>query len=96
MKRFGFIIAAVPVFASILYAGETKLGKPLTVAETSTINELLTHPEKYVGRDVRIEGEIIAVCQNAGCWIEVRDSSSSYGVPQKLDRQLRCKIPPLC
>jgi Domain of unknown function (DUF4920) len=85
MKRFGFIVFAVILVSLTLSAEELKLGKPLTVSTTSTIKQLLTDPEKYLGKDVRIEGEITGVCQNAGCWIEVRDSSSTEGIRVKVN-----------
>ncbi len=58
-----------------LMAGETKLGKPVSVTNPTPINEIMANPEKYLGKDVMIEGEITSVCQRQGCWIDVRDSS---------------------
>ena len=69
-------VALTVLFSPPLLAGEEKLGKPVDLKSTVTVKELLGNPEKYVGKDVRVEGEIVDVCQNAGCWIDLRDAST--------------------
>ena len=34
--------------------------------------ELLAKPAEYDGKRVRTRGEVVAVCQNAGCWADLR------------------------
>jgi hypothetical protein len=74
------LLLAVP-----LYAGETQLGKPISVQSPTAIKELLQHPESYLGKDVRIEGEITEVCQMMGCWMNVKDASSSESIQVKVN-----------
>lgn len=42
-------------------------------AEPLPLAALLDQPERYTGQVVRTEGEISAVCQRMGCWMELRD-----------------------
>ena len=66
-----FAIAALAVAAS---AGEwIDLGKSLSDAETIAIGELLSHPDRYVDKVVKVEGEITDVCPKAGCWVDIAD-----------------------
>ena len=59
------------------FAAETRLGKPVTVEKATPVRELLEHPESYLGKTVRVDGEITSVCQAMGCWMEVRDDSGA-------------------
>jgi len=78
MRRIAIVSMALAlVFALPLLAGEEKLGKPVDLKDATPVKELLGNPEKYVGKDVRVDGEIADVCQNAGCWIDLKDSSTS-------------------
>ena len=67
------------------WAAEMNLGKPIDVKKTTSIRELLTNPDQYLGKDVKIEGEITAVCQNMACWINVRDSSTAETITVKVN-----------
>lgn len=74
------VLLALPTWAA-----EMNLGKPIDVKQTTTIKELLTNPDKYVGKDVKIEGEITAVCQNMACWINVKDGSTPETITVKVN-----------
>lgn len=55
-------------------AGERAYGAPLVGdAPPLALASLLDDPERYAGQVVRTEGEISAVCQRMGCWMELRD-----------------------
>ncbi len=77
MRKTYTAAAGITMLLSLpLLAAELKLGKPIDIQSTTSINELLSQPDNYVGKDVKIEGEIVDVCQNQGCFIHVKDSSS--------------------
>jgi RecJ-like exonuclease len=78
-------IAVGIVLALPLIAAELKLGKPLDIKTATPITDILTNPEKYLGKDVVIEGEITNVCQNQGCWIDVKDASSPVVMQVKVN-----------
>jgi len=82
MKRnlYLALLLALPTWAA-----EMNLGKPIDVKQTTTIKELLTNPDQYLGKDVKVEGEITAVCQNMACWINVKDGSTSETITVKVN-----------
>jgi hypothetical protein len=86
MKRIWIAIAGALVLAAMpALAGETKLGKPVTVASPTPIRELLASPDKYLGTDVAVEGEIVDVCQNQGCWMNLKDATSPEAMRIKVN-----------
>ena len=84
MRRYLMLLAAL-MLSYPLSAAEQKLGKPIDVKETTSIKAIQSSPDKYLGKTVKIEGEITQVCQMAGCWMMVRDSSSSEPIMVKVD-----------
>ena len=32
-------------------------------------------PKRFSGRALRVEGQVVAVCQEMGCWMEIRDQT---------------------
>jgi len=50
------------------------LGAPITVTETTALAAIAAHPAQYAGRPVRTEGVVSAVCQAAGCWMQIADA----------------------
>jgi len=71
MRRAAIVLMLVTM---PLIAEELKLGKPINVTPVTAISELLAKPEAYVDKTVLIEGTIAEVCQNMGCWINVKDT----------------------
>jgi hypothetical protein len=86
MRRVsGVIPALIVVLALPLLAAEQKLGKGVSLKVATPVKALLTEPEKYLGKEVMVEGEITQVCQMAGCWIMLKDASSSEPIMVKVD-----------
>jgi hypothetical protein len=46
-----------------------KLGAGVTVTEVTSIADLHATPEKFVGKTVRLDGVVSAVCTEMGCWM---------------------------
>lgn len=69
------IAAAVLVSSAVLLAAEVKLGKPLTLKQTTPIASLAGEPEKYVGKTVQAKGKVTGLCQKMGCWMNLADDS---------------------
>jgi len=63
----------------------TTYGKGVTLDSAVPITQLLAAPEVYVGRKVRVEGVISAVCAKRGCWMTVTDPESGKGVRIKVE-----------
>ena len=68
---------AAPAPAAATAAGEQAFGAPL-VGERAPVelSALIDEPAAYTGQVVRTEGVISAVCQNMGCWMELRDEQA--------------------
>ncbi len=86
MKKTLSIAAALTLaFSVALWAHEVKLGAPVTLKESTPIHELLANPAKYVGKEVRVEGEITSVCQSMGCWIKIKDAKTGAEIQVKVE-----------
>ncbi len=66
-----FIAAALVALALPLMAEDTKLGAGVTLKEATTVAALVNHPDQYVGKKVRVDGVVTAVCQAMGCWMAI-------------------------
>ncbi len=79
MKRMTIAIVVVLGIAagSLLVAQEKKYGSGVTLATATTVENLLAQPEKYLGKTVRVDGVITAVCEMAGCWVELADAKAT-------------------
>ena len=56
---------------SISSANTLQLGEPLSLTEVTKVSEINQHPEKYLGKQVLIEGLIVDVCAARGCWMDI-------------------------
>lgn len=66
-------------------AGEVKLGKPLTLKETTPIAKINGNPEAFVGKTVQVKGKVADVCQAMGCWMNLVDASGGDPVRIKVN-----------
>ena len=53
------------------------MGEPLSLAQPTTIKQLISEPEPFVGKTVQVRGKITEVCQMMGCWMMLRDEAGS-------------------
>src|SRR6185295_14959633 len=84
MKRLPLLLTLTLLLAAAaLYAGETVYGTGVHIDETLKISMLLADPDRYAGKNVRVEGTVTEVCSMAGCWMELEES------PQA---RVRCKV----
>lgn len=76
LLRFVPIVVLALVAMVPARSGEPKtFGKGVTGNETIRIGELLSEPDKYVGKTIRVSGKIKDVCPMAGCWIDIQDDA---------------------
>lgn len=62
-------------------AGDARhFGTPITVAETTRLPDLMRNAATMSGRTIRTEGTVAAVCQEMGCWMEIRDESAQVHI----------------
>lgn len=61
------------------------LGQGLRVHEATSIHTILERPDDFIGKTVRIEGEVLDVCPRKGCWAQIGDEDSSLRIKVKDD-----------
>jgi hypothetical protein len=76
--RAATLLLALTLSASARAGGATAFGKPLRGLRPTALADVLAEPRD--GREVRLEGKVQAVCQNKGCWLELRQGTSSVHV----------------
>jgi len=72
MIRVSIVVTAAAVMAlggSVL--ADTKFGAGVTLTKATPISELYASPEKFVGKTVRVDGVVTAVCTAEGCWMAI-------------------------
>ena len=75
-----FVMASSPI--------DQTLGAGVKLAEATPIAALYKNPEQFVGKTVRLDGLVTAVCQEMGCWMALADSAeSSQTVRFKVDHE---------
>jgi hypothetical protein len=62
-------LLAISLGAIAQAAAETKYGAGVTIAKATPIKDLYASPEKFVGKTVRVDGVVTAVCTEMGCWM---------------------------
>jgi hypothetical protein len=87
MKVFnGMLIVLVVLAFNIAQAGEgKKYGKPLTLKKTTKVSEILANPDKYNGKKVQVEGAIVGVCEERGCWIKIASDKEFEQIQFKVE-----------
>ncbi len=70
MKKYLFILTLL-ILCTALFAGDDALGNPITITEMTKVSDILSSPEQYIGTTVRVEGAIVDVCENRGCWMDI-------------------------
>lgn len=58
-------------FSSLAQA-ESVFGERPKLKDVVKISTLLEHPEKYLGKDIKIEGIAMDVCPKRGCWMKIK------------------------
>lgn len=80
------ILTAVLLSAATLAAvSDQKLGKGVDLTEATSIKALYDAPDKFVGKTVRVDGIVTAVCEEMGCWM-------ALGADAKAEQVVRFKV----
>jgi hypothetical protein len=54
---------------------EKKFGAPITETTETALGDIVKSPASFADKPVRTSGVVQAVCQAAGCWMEIGDGS---------------------
>lgn len=86
MVRSATFIMAVTLCLTVgLSAAGQKFGKALTVKDTTKISDIYANPDKYKDTRVRVQGPIVDVCTERGCWIEIGSDKAYQSLRFKVD-----------
>jgi hypothetical protein len=68
-----------------LSAAARKFGKPITVKETTKISDIYAKPDAFNGKRVKVQGPIVDVCAERGCWIAIGSDQEFQTLRFKVD-----------
>ena len=86
MKRISLLLSLLLLAVVPLLGKDGKsYGAGVTLAETTSVARILADPEAYVGKKVRIEGQVADVCPMQGCWMELSETRSGSSLRVKVD-----------
>jgi len=79
------LIIILFIFSTIaIYSQSEKYGRDITLNEKTKISKILAAPDKFVGKNVLVEGEVMDVCAMAGCWMELKSDAENQKVKIKV------------
>jgi hypothetical protein len=86
MRRPVIALILVALVATIgLSAAGRKFGKPLTIRDTTKISDIYASPDQFNGKRVRVQGPIVDVCAERGCWIAIGSDQEFQTLRFKVD-----------
>lgn len=71
VRHSAVAMLAIVALAAGLQAAETTYGAGVKLAEATPVKDLYASPEKFVGKTVRVDGVVTAVCTEMGCWLAI-------------------------
>ena len=87
MSRVLAAIAVVSLCVSVraVSLDVQKFGKPLTLKETTKISDIYATPDKYKDKRVKVQGSILDVCEDMGCWISLAGDKPQQSLRFKVE-----------
>jgi len=71
--------ASSPVVAAPKPSGQLFGKAPDVDTPFVALSDIMKDPKAYSGKKVRTRGEVVAVCQAAGCWCDLRPEGAESG-----------------
>lgn len=86
MTRFAAAALTLTLALTVgLSAQAKKYGKPLTLKETTKVSDIYATPEKFKGTRVLVEGPVVDVCSDMGCWLAIGSDTASQTIRFKVE-----------
>ncbi|MBI3005510.1 MAG: DUF4920 domain-containing protein [Ignavibacteriales bacterium] len=86
MKTKSLLIIFAMLLSNILIAGKgEKYGKDLTLKSKTKISDILADPKKFDGKRVLVEGDVLDVYKEQGCWIKLSGDKDNQNIRFKVD-----------
>jgi hypothetical protein len=67
------VLLAVALTVGLSARGDETIGKGVTLTEATPIQKLYQQPADFVGKTIRVDGVVSAVCEAMGCWMAIAD-----------------------
>jgi Domain of unknown function (DUF4920) len=71
--------------AGVVGAESTKYGEGVSLKEATPIADLMARPDEFVGKKIRVDGIVSAVCEEMGCWIELKEPDGAKALRFKVE-----------
>jgi hypothetical protein len=78
------LMVALAATVSVAAAAK-KYGKPLTLTETTKVSDIYAAPDAFNGKRVKVQGPIVDVCSERGCWIAIGSDKEFQTIRFKVD-----------
>lgn len=76
--RRSFLSILFLLAASAAWAAEPETyGEGVKLTASTSIQEIVSNPDAWNGKTVRVEGKVVGVCEMKGCWIELESQDQS-------------------
>lgn len=80
------LLTGLLLFVVLIKAEEvTKYGKDIELKEVTKISAILENPAEFDGKKVLVEGTILDVCPNRGCWLELSSDVENEKIRVKVN-----------
>ena len=79
------LVLGLALGAQVVAGEGTKYGEGVTLTTATPIGDILAAPETFLGKTVRVDGTVSAVCEEMGCWIELSDPRINKGLRFKVE-----------
>jgi len=66
------------------FAGTT-YGEPITLTSLTPVSAILDDPPAFIGQRVLVQGMVVAVCEEKGCWMDIAGDREFEKVQIKVD-----------
>ncbi|MBT3448765.1 MAG: DUF4920 domain-containing protein [Bacteroidetes Order II. Incertae sedis bacterium] len=63
----------------------TTYGEALTLTDVTPVSLILDNPNDFVGETVLVEGMVVGVCENKGCWLDIASDRDYEKIQVKVD-----------
>ncbi|MEI6669778.1 MAG: DUF4920 domain-containing protein [Acidobacteriota bacterium] len=88
MRRMALSMALVLVLVCgtiATAAAGKKYGKALTIKETTKVSDIFAKPDAFNGKRVKVQGPVVDVCSEKGCWIAIGSDKEFQSIRFKVD-----------
>jgi hypothetical protein len=70
MRRIVWVLVlGLATSAAVWAAGDETFGTGVKIAEATPIKSLYENPKAFLGKTIRLDGVVTAVCEAMGCWM---------------------------